>query len=171
MLIAPLQNQLQNSSNAGINYQYGKNAMIGGSGTLLLFALFECFKFSGTERCRVRLALVILQPKNRSISVYWRHLSVRKFVTHPIDTYTLTNTVFGFYTHYFTKSFSFSILAGPEQYTPGVPRFQEQGHWTPAVQGSFGWQTLRDESRCQLHPQRVRRAGSSSVPIKPIWPA
>ena len=41
-----------------------------------------------------------------------------KFVMQPgCLTYTLTHIIFGFYTHYFSESFSFSILGGPEQYT------------------------------------------------------
>jgi hypothetical protein len=72
-----------------------------------------------------------------------------KFVTHPIDTYTVSNTVFGFFTHYFTRSFSISVLGGPEHYSEwsqpqaGQPVVPQQGAWTPAVQGSFGWQTPR----------------------------
>lgn len=67
-----------------------------------------------------------------------------KFVTHPVDTYTLSNTVFGFYTHYFSRSFSMSVLGGPEHYTAWSRlRPTQSAAWTPAVQGSFGWQTLR----------------------------
>jgi hypothetical protein len=66
-----------------------------------------------------------------------------KFVTHPVDTYTLTHIVFGFYTHYFTQSFSVSILGGPEHFDTWGTGTPSQTAWTPAVQGSFGWQTLR----------------------------
>jgi hypothetical protein len=55
----------------------------------------------------------------------------------------VTHSVFGFYTHYFTKSFSASVLAGPEQYTAWSPGVSKQQSWSPAAQGSIGWQDLR----------------------------
>ena len=63
-----------------------------------------------------------------------------KFVTHPVDTYTLTHILFGFYTHYFSPSFSFSVLGGPEHYITWGAGTPSESAWTPAVQGSFGWQ-------------------------------
>lgn len=143
VLIAPFADQLQNFSSAGINYQYGKNAMIGGSGS---------YSFSNFSNASNSKGLYDANSTGFG-AFYSRRLAPSqyvgvtyqfdKFVTHPVSTYTLTHMVFGFYTHYFTNSFSFSILAGPEEYDSWSPTFAKQGHWIPAGQGSFGWQTLR----------------------------
>jgi hypothetical protein len=66
-----------------------------------------------------------------------------KTITEPIRTYTQTQTVFGFYTVYFTRSFSLSVMGGPEHYTAWSPTTVKTGSWTPGVEGSFGWQTKR----------------------------
>jgi hypothetical protein len=143
VLIAPFANQIQNFSSAGVNYQFGKNAMVGGS------ASYSFTHFSNDSKS------LNLNDENSTgaLGFYSRRLApsqyvgvtyqFEKSVTHPIDTYTLTHTAFGFYTHYFTNSFSFSIMAGPENYASWSPTIAEQRHWAPAVQGSVGWQTLR----------------------------
>ena len=143
LTIAPFANQISNFSSAGINYQYGKNAMIGGSGSYS-FTHFS----SGSQNLNLND-----EDSSGAVGFYSRRLApsqyvgvtyqLEKSVTHPVDTYTLTHTVFGFYTHYFTKSISFSILAGPENYASWSPTVAKQGHWVPAIQGSVGWQTLR----------------------------
>ncbi len=67
-----------------------------------------------------------------------------KFVTHPYGSYTLSNTVFGFYTHYFTRTFSISVLGGPEHYTSWTEEMPTKSSaWTPAIQASIGWQVAR----------------------------
>jgi len=143
VLIAPFENQLSNMASAGIEYQYARNAMIGGrlSDAFLQFSsssnsqgLNNGNTAGGTAFYNRRIA------RSQYVGVTYQF---SKFITHPIDTYTVTNTVLGFYTHYFTRSFSFSILGGPEHYTSWYSSTPKQGSWTPAVQGSFGWQALR----------------------------
>jgi hypothetical protein len=142
-VISPYENQLTNSSNAGINYQYGRNAMIGGSGTYYLQQFSESADVSGLSNQGAAGANGFFSRRfGRSQYVGVRY-QFSKFVTHPFDTYSVTNTVFGFYTFYFTRSFSLSILGGPEHYTTWSPATPSQGSWTPAVEASFGWQTPR----------------------------
>ncbi len=143
VLIAPFANQLQNSSNAGINYQYGKNAMIGGSGTYTFSNFSNESNSQGLSDANLAGFGAFYSRRIARSQYIGVTYQFEKFVTHPIDTYTQTHTVLGFYTHYFTKNFSFSILAGPQQYASWSPTIEKQGHWIPAVQGSFGLQTLR----------------------------
>jgi hypothetical protein len=141
VLISPYENQLANSSSGGIHYQYARNAMIGGSGSYS----FQQFSQSASGLNNEGSAGANGFFSRRIGGSHYVGVTYQfsKFVTHPTDTYTLTHIIFGFYTHYFTRSFSFSILGGPEHYTTWGAGAPSQTDWTPAVQGSFGWQTLR----------------------------
>ena len=141
-LIEPYANQLSNSSNAAVEYQYAKNAMIGASGS------YSFLQFSGNS--------FITQLSNQDSTGGSAFFSRRfgrsyagvtyqfsKYVTHPFGSYTVSDTVLGFYTHYFTPTFSISVLGGPEHYTSWTESTSRMGAWTPAVQGSVGWQVAR----------------------------
>jgi hypothetical protein len=141
-LIEPYANQLSNSSNAAMEYQYAKNAMIGASGS------YSFLQYSGNS--------YISELSNQNTSSGNAFFSRRfgrsyagvtyqfsKFITHPYGSYTLANTVFGFYTHYFTPTFSISMLGGPEHYTSWTEATPQSSAWTPAIQASVGWQVLR----------------------------
>jgi hypothetical protein len=141
--IAPFQNQLSNSSSAGIDYQYGRNAMIGGTGNYSFVHYSDVAKASGLNDANTTGASAFYSRRIGRSEYVGAVYQFSKNITHPIDTYSVTNAVFGFYTHYFTRSFSVSVLGGPEHYTIWSPMVPQEGSWTPAVQGSFGWQGLR----------------------------
>ena len=142
-LISPYQNQLTNSSSAGVHYQYAKNAMIGGSGSYSFQQFSAPVSVSGLNNEGTAGASGFFSRRIAGSHYVGVTYQFSKFVTHPIDTYTLTQTAFGFYTHYFTQSFSVSILGGPEHYITWSPTAPSQAAWTPAVEASLGWQTLR----------------------------
>jgi hypothetical protein len=142
-LIAPYADQLQNWSSAAINYQYGKNAMVGGSGSYSFSHFSNASNSQGLNDGDLAGVGAFYSRRLAPSQYVGVTYQFDKFVTHPVATYTQTHTVFGFYTHYFTNSFSISILAGPEEYDSWSPTVPKQGHWIPAGQGSFGWQTLR----------------------------
>ncbi|WP_348260815.1 hypothetical protein P8935_13485 [Telmatobacter sp. DSM 110680] len=141
--IAPYANQLENWSTAAINYQYARNAMVGGSGSYAFSHYSNASKQAGLNNTGAAGFSAFYSRRMSSSQYFGLTYQFEKFVSHPIDTYTVSNTLFVFYTHYFTKSFSFSILAGPEQYTSWRPDVAKLAHWAPAVQGSVGWQKLR----------------------------
>jgi len=137
-VISPFQNQLSNTSSAGLHYQYARNAMIGASGSYSLQQFSE--SASGLNNEGSTGASGFFSRRIAGTHYVGATYQFTKFVTHPVDTYTLTHILFGFYTHYFTESFSFSILGGPELYTTWGAGTPSQTAWTPAVQGSLGWQ-------------------------------
>ena len=143
-LIQPFANQLQNTTSAGIEYQYGKNAMVGASGTYSFLQYgnltTDAQGLSNEDTAGANAFFSRRIGRAEYVGVTYQ---LSKFVTHPIGTYTLSNVAFGFYTHYFTRSFSFSVLGGPEHYTSWSQVNPKAGAWTPAVQGSLGWQAPR----------------------------
>jgi hypothetical protein len=139
-LIAPFANQLGNSTSVGVDYQYGRNAMIGASGAYSFMKYSQLTDVPGLNNQHTTDVNAFFARRIARSQYVGLTYQVSKFTTYPIDTYTLSNTVFGFYTHYFSSSFSLSILGGPEHYTTWTPTAAKQGAWTPAIQGSLGWQ-------------------------------
>jgi len=142
-LIAPFANQLSNVGTAGINYQFSRNAMIGGSGSYSLLHYADNSQTVGVTNGNTTEALAFYSRRMARSEYLGVAYQFSKFITHPIATYTVTDSTFGFYTHYFTRSFSLSVLGGPEHYAAWSPTVPKQEAWTPAAQGSLGWQTLR----------------------------
>ncbi|HEY2471973.1 MAG TPA: hypothetical protein VGI45_29580 [Terracidiphilus sp.] len=143
VVIAPFANQLNNSSSAAIDYQYGRNAMIGGSGTYSFLNYSNLSQVQGLDNSNSSGAMGFYTRRLSRSQYVGAAYQFAKVITHPIATYTLSHTVFGFYTIYLTRNFSFSILGGPEHYTTWSPNTQTQGAWSPSVEGSFAWQTGR----------------------------
>jgi hypothetical protein len=141
-VIEPYADQITNATSAGLEYQYSKNSMVGASGS------YAFLRFNGHSN------LPTLSDQNTAggNAFYSRRFGrsyagvtyqISKYVTHPFGSYTLSNTIFGFYTHYFTKTISLSVLGGPEHYDAWSQATAKSSAWTPAVQGSVGWQVER----------------------------
>jgi len=141
-LIEPYADELTNFSSAGLEYQYSKNSMVGASGS------YSFLQFTG----HTYLPQLSDQNTAGGNAFFSRRFGrsyagvtyqFTKYVTHPFGSYTLSNTVFGFYSHYFTKTISVSVLGGPEHYTSWAENLSKSSAWTPAAQGSIGWQGPR----------------------------
>lgn len=141
--LAPFANQLTSSSNAGIQYQYSKNSMIGGSGTFTHLQYSDTSSATGLDDSNTADGSAFYSRRLSRAQYTGLVYQFSKGVTHPLSTYTVTNSLFGFYTVYFTRSLSVSLVAGPEHYTTWAPNAVKQGAWTPAIQSSFGWQGVR----------------------------
>ncbi|WP_109484807.1 hypothetical protein [Occallatibacter savannae] len=140
--IEPYANRLNNATSAGLEYQFSKNAMIGASG------MYSFLHFSADSL----LPALSDQDTAGGNAFYSRRFGksyggltyqFSKYITHPFPSYTVSNTVFGFFTHYFTRTVSVSVLGGPEHYTSWSQNNGKSGAWTPAAQGSVGWQVKR----------------------------
>ena len=143
VLIAPFANQLGNATSAAVEYQYGRNAMVGASGSYTIFRYSDLSTVPGLDNAGTASASAFFSRRLSRSQYVGATYQFSKIVTHPVATYTVTNAVFGFYTIYLTRNFSFSILGGPQHYTTWAPTVPKQEAWTPAVEGSFGWQTYR----------------------------
>ena len=139
-LIEPFANQLGNSATGSLNYQYARNAMIGGSAGYTFIQYSQLKDVPGLNNLGTTDAEAHFSRRVARSQYLGVTYKFSKFITHPIGTYTVSDTIFGFYTHYFSSNFSLSILGGPEHYTSWNGNVAKQGAWTPAIQGSLGWQ-------------------------------
>jgi hypothetical protein len=141
--VYPFDNMLENSSSGGLEYQYGRNAMIGAGGN------YSFLHYSGAAS-----APGLSDSESAGGSAFWsRRLSrgqylgliyeYSKISTNPVQTNTDTNTISVFYTRYITSTISFSILGGPQRYSSVDPTGVTSAAWTPAVRGSVGYQMAR----------------------------
>jgi len=142
-LIAPFANQLNNLSTAGIAYQYGRNAMIGGNASYAFLHYANSNRFTGLNNGNNVEGTAFYSRRIGRAEYLGVVYQFSKFVTHPIDTYTQTHSILGFYTHYFTRNFTLSVLGGPERYSTWTPDIAKAEAWTPVGQGILGWQSLR----------------------------
>lgn len=139
-LIEPYANQLQNSSGAALEYQYSKNSMVGASGAYSFLNFSSDSGIIGLNDEDTAEGNAFYSRRfGRSYAGVTYQFS--KFITHPVSTYTVSDTVFGFFTHYFNQSVSFSVLGGPERYTSWNEVDPKSSAWTPALQGNLGWHT------------------------------
>jgi hypothetical protein len=143
LLIAPFASQLSNLSSIGISQQYARNAMIGISGSFSFLHYTKDSQSTGLNNGNTTGGMTFFSRRVARSEYVGVAYQFSKFITHPTDTYTVSHTVFGFYTHYFTRSFSASLLGGPERYSTWSATVPKHEAWGPAAQGSLGWQRDR----------------------------
>ena len=142
--VYPFQNQLGNSINGALEYQYGRNAMVGGGGTYSILRFSNLSSTPGVANSNANGGSAFwsrrLTPGQYAGVIY----QYSNITTQPIQTSTITNTVFGFYTRYLTRTVSISVLGGPQHFhsSESVPSVVS-GSWTPAIQGSVSYQKAR----------------------------
>lgn len=151
-IITPLADQLNNTGNAGLSYQFAANAMVGAGGTFsnLHFpnpnqvpGLFDSASRAGTAFYAGRLAA------QHYLGVTYQY---QELLSYPgaLTNQTQTHTILGFYTFYPNPRLSFSLFGGPQYYDSGpqvislgVPLLPAVASWNGAGGGSLNWQLQR----------------------------
>jgi len=144
-VIAPLADRLTNTANAGITYQYGRNSMVGASGTFTNLhypdpaevpGLFDSSTTGGSAFYDHRLS------KKQHIGVSYQY---QRILSYPVGarSQTQTHTIFGFYTLYLTPRLSLSLSGGPQYSDVAQSPQPASRSWSPAATASLGWQGQR----------------------------
>ena len=143
-IVAPIADQLNNSGNVGISYQFSLNDMVGASGTFSNLhypnpaqvpGLYDSSSQGGLAFYSHRVA------KGQYLGATYGYQRLLSYPTVGVNE-TQTHAAFLFYTVAPTSSrFSISFFGGPQysdtfQPTPLTPLRS----WTPAGGGSLGWQ-------------------------------
>lgn len=142
--IFPFQNQLVNTINAGVQYQYARNAMIGGGGTYSIQRFADISNTPGLDNTNMHGGSAFWSRRitgGQYLGIVYEYSRIN---TDPIQTNTDTNTIKVFYTKYLTRTISVSVLGGPQRYGAHDPASGvSTGGWTPAIEGSAGYQKAR----------------------------
>ena len=145
-IIAPIADQLSNTGDASLSYQFSPYGMVGASGTFNNSrylnpaespGLYDSDFAGGSAFYNHRLS------KKHYIGAAYQY---SRILAYPVGVQneTQTHTVLAFYTLYLKPTLSLSFSGGPQHYDaaqgPGLPAARA---WSPSVSASVGWQGQR----------------------------
>lgn len=147
-LIVPFASQILESTQAGLDYQFSRNGMIGGSGSYSIFHYPNLNEEPGLYN----------SSSEGGSGFYSRRLTPRQFIgasyrystettngvststTIGVDTSTVSQTGSVFYTALIAHQYTITISGGPEYSTTTLPGFAPIHSWSPSGAASLGWQ-------------------------------
>jgi hypothetical protein len=141
-VIGPVADQLGNTADAEMTYQFSRNGMIGASGrfTNLDFlnpsqvpGLYDSHSSGGSAFYSHRLL------RNSYIGGVYQYSTITAYPPNLISE-VQTHTVFLFCTIYFTRAFSLSLSVGPQHFDAAQSPMPTYGSWSPTLSASTGWQ-------------------------------
>jgi len=172
-VIAPLADRLSNSGNAGINYQYSANAMIGASATFTNLHYPDPTEVPGLYDAASRGAEGFYSyrfSRQHYVGVTYQYQELLSYVQGTNQ--AQTDGVFVFYTFYAGPRFSFSLFGGPQYWSAGPqylsatqPPAPAAQAWTPAGGGSLNWQA-RHSSLAVSYARMVSGGGGLIGAVK-----
>ncbi|HEX3436012.1 MAG TPA: hypothetical protein VHT24_04525 [Pseudacidobacterium sp.] len=147
-VVAPIADQLTNSTNVALTYQFGRNDMVGASGTFDNLTYLNSQQVTGLYNSITRGASAFYSHRFLNAQYFGATYQHSQMLGVPLSknqtqSETQTNTALLFYTVYFHPNLSFSLSAGPQYYDVAQSPFPESRSWTPVVAVSMGWQGRR----------------------------
>jgi hypothetical protein len=160
-IIPPATTTIGNFSNAEIAYQFAENAMIGARGAWTGLWYQDRAKVSG-----------LFDSTGEAGSVFYAHRLSRKhyigvtsgfqrFLTHPGQSETQTQSTLLFYTLYLPPSWTVSLFAGPEHSDNRAGSSFNLSRWSAAEGGSLAWHGQRTSFGAS-YAHRIRDGGGLS---------
>ncbi len=148
-VIAPIADQLSNSGNVSITYQFAANSMVGAGGTFTNLHYPDQTEVTGLYDSSSQGGLAFYSVRISKINYFGATYQYQRLLSYPAPgtNETQTHALLLFYTVYPTKRFSISVFGGP-QYADIGPQFATTGttaspasqSWNPAAGGSLSWQ-------------------------------
>ena len=142
-VIAPFASQIFNATSGRIGYQFSRSAMVGASGSYSLLHYGDGTQYSGLFNSDSKSGSGFLNRRlggQQYIGLIYQYSNTQ---THPVETFTTTHTIFGFYTIYVKRVLSFSVVGGPQHFDSTQVNAPPATNWTPAISGSMGLQGRR----------------------------
>jgi hypothetical protein len=151
-IVAPLADQLNNTSAVGITYQFSANAMLGASGAFSNLHYPNPSQvpglYDGATRGGTAFYAFRFTPQHY-VGVTYQYQDLLAYPAQATNE-TQTDAALFFYTFYPTPHFSLSLFGGPQYYSAGT-QFNALGTkiaaaseaWTPAAGASLNWQLQR----------------------------
>jgi len=169
-VIAPIADQLSNSGNVGLSYQFAANTMVGASGTFANLhypnpsevpGLFDSEAQGGSAFYAVRVS------RMHYIGATYEYQRLLSFPGAKTNL-TQTHALLAFYTLYVNSRVSLSAFGGP-QYAEVGPQYAAIGaapvpgsnSWNPAAGASLSWQARR--SNLAVSYARVISSGGGLI--------
>ncbi len=141
-IIGPVGDQISNSAEAQLNYQFRRNGTIGANGTFSNLHYLDPSQVPGLYDSSSSGAGAFYSHRLSKRHYLGGHYQYAKTLAYPLNIVSTvqTNALFLFYTLYLTPTFSVSVSGGPQHYQISQVGLTSQSAWTPTVVASGGWQ-------------------------------
>ena len=144
-VIAPFAEQMINTVNGELSYQFGLNAMIGGGGAFINFDLPNPTDAAGLYNSNESGGQVFYNRRLSRAQYLGLEYSYARILSYPLngESETQVHTLRPFYTLYFNQACSVSVSVGVDRLDATVPQSPAFSSWSPSVNASGGWQGSR----------------------------
>ena len=141
-VIAPFADQISNKAEAGLSYQFSRNAMVGGSGTLTNLHFLNSADSAGLIDSSSRGGSAFYNRRlfeNQYIGGTYRYSQILGYPASG-QSDTQIHSFLAFYTIYFRRALSVSVMGGPQHYDSVESPLPNSQAWKPEGMASAGWQ-------------------------------
>jgi hypothetical protein len=183
-VVAPYANQLRNTANVGLSYQFSTNGMIGAEGSVSENNYPDPSQASEFSNSSTVGGSVFYSRRFSERQYFGVTYQYSRSQANPVNaqanpataqTQVQTHTLLAFYTIYLNPKLSLSLSGGP-QYTDAVqPPSPSTSSQTPSVTASIGWQRshtnfVASYSRTVTGDSGLQGAyNSNSVAASAVW--
>ena len=140
LIITPFANEITNTANAVLSDQFAQNGMFGANFSAMMLNFPNPSQAAGLDNSQLYGGTAFLN-RRLSLNDYLGGIyQFQRMTTSPTPSTTDVQTAWGYFTHYFSPTASFSLVAGPERAVITAPGAATFTQWTPAATFSLGWQ-------------------------------
>jgi hypothetical protein len=143
--IAPFAQQLSDTADAGLAYQFGRNAMVGASGSYANFKLLDPGEANGLDNSHGGGGSAFYDRRIAAMQYLGLSYEYDRTLAGPSTTEVdaKLQTILPFYTLYLTSRLSCSLSGGMQYVVVEQPTKPTANSWQPAGAVSMGWQGNR----------------------------
>lgn len=145
IVIAPFAEQLTNSLNGVVSYQFSRDAMIGGGASFTKYDLPNPAEAAGLFNSNAGGGTAFYARRFSLTHYAGLTYQYERTLAYPAVgvSDTQTNSLLAFYTHYFNHAFSISVSGGIEHLNNTTPQSPSSDSSSPTAAASVGWQSGR----------------------------
>jgi hypothetical protein len=148
-VIAPYADQIRNTANVGLSYQFSRNGMIGASGSFTQNNYPNQTQANGFNNSNSFGGSAFFTRRFSNKQYFGVAYQYSESQSSPVnaqatpanlETQVQTHTLLGFYTVYLNPTLSLSVSGGPQYTNATQPPSPPTNSTTPSVMASIGWQ-------------------------------
>lgn len=145
-VVAPLADQISNTTSAQLAYQLGEASFIGISGTFGNQHYLDSQQSSELYNTRSTNGSLYYSRRLREkyyVGVNYQYQDILSYQTNSPSTPAQIQTVFAFLSIFLKPTVSISVSGGPQHYAGTQPPFSPVSSWSPLLTVSGSWQGQR----------------------------
>ena len=143
LIITPFANEITNTANAVLSDQFAQNGMFGASFNAMTLNFPNPSQAVGLDNSQLYGGTAFLNRRLSQNGYFGAIYQVQRMTTSPTPSTTDVQTAWGYWTHYFNRTASFSLAAGPGRAVISAPGVASFTMWAPAATVSLGWQAAK----------------------------